>query len=685
MAEGTLDTVPADASGHARRPAARLALLVLVLGMLAVVGIGQWYHEHLVKDEKVRLQTLAEEFGQRLATGTARRAALLQGVRTFVLQELEKGPLQPGLFEDYSRLLQTRADGIRYFALAPQLVVKYVCPLAENRVELGHNLLADPRPEVSTAVTRARHSDAVILSGPIPLPQGGLALIGQVAIRHQDRLWGLALMGIDFPSLLAEAGLEALPPGLRLALRSADGALLFGEPAALTGNPVTSEVELTAAPWTLALAPVDGWDASLRGRRLLLLGGGLLAVFGLALVTYRMLCREEALARQIRQRTTALDDELEYRRRSEQDLQRQQRTLQAFLDALPEAALLIKPDGQVLACNRIVRQRLKLFPEDPGHCNLFEALEPEVARVRKQMVDQVVKTGLPVRFIDERSGRSIANYLHPVSRESGEVRQLAHIGIDITERVELERRLRQMQKMESLGTLSGGVAHEFNNILTAIVGQTSLLEMKRPDDLALQAQTRQILAAAERGEKLTRALLTFSRRQATHQAVVDLNQLVPPVAAMLEPLLGEKIRLLVTPAEAPLSVRVDSGNIEQILLNLALNARDAMPAGGEIHLTASRVLLDQTFVEAHGGRLSPGYYACLSFEDTGLGMDKEIISRIFEPFFTTKEVGKGTGLGLSLALGMVQQNQGFLTCTSTPGVGTTFDLYFPLIAPGRED
>jgi PAS domain S-box-containing protein len=269
----------------------------------------------------------------------------------------------------------------------------------------------------------------------------------------------------------------------------------------------------------------------------------------------------------------------------------------------------------------------------------------------------------------------------PVKNPQGVITNYIAIKEDITERRSLESQLRQSQKMEAIGTLAGGVAHDFNNILTAIIGFSSLLEIKMAKDDPLQHNVVQILAAADRAAKLTRSLLAFSRNQQIEAKVVDLNDIVVGLEKMLHRLIREDIDLKLVPAGEPLSVLVDAGQIEQVLINLVTNARDAMPDGGSLSIAIGRTALDEAFRSSHGYG-DPGEYALLVVADNGAGMEEGIRSRVFDPFFTTKEVGKGTGLGLSVCYGIVKQHGGYINCYSEPGSGTTFRIYLPLV-PGE--
>jgi hypothetical protein len=247
-----------------------------------------------------------------------------------------------------------------------------------------------------------------------------------------------------------------------------------------------------------------------------------------------------------------------------------------------------------------------------------------------------------------------------------------------TEQALLEEQLRQSQKMEAVGQLAGGVAHDFNNILTAIYGHCSVLQMKMGTDAPFRRDIDQIYAAAERAANLTRSLLAFSRKQIMNPKKINLNEIVMNVGKMLTRIIGEDIQLKAVCTGKPLRVFADSGQIEQVLMNLAANARDAMTKGGILTIETAVQEIDESFIHAYGYG-EAGKYVVLSVSDTGKGMDAETSKKIFEPFFTTKEVGKGTGLGLSIVYGVIKQHNGYINVYSKPEEGTTFRIYLPQV------
>ena len=247
---------------------------------------------------------------------------------------------------------------------------------------------------------------------------------------------------------------------------------------------------------------------------------------------------------------------------------------------------------------------------------------------------------------------------------------------DITDRRNLEAQLRQSQRMESIGQLAAGVAHDFNNILTIIKGHTDLLLTKGSGVTELGEPLKKISSAADRAADLTRQLLTFSRRQVMQQQPLDLNEVLRKVISLLERTLGEDIALILECGEKLPSIYADAGMVEQIVMNLAINARDAMPRGGRLLIRTSLVDVDAPYVQRNP-EASVGRFVCLSVADTGVGMDGKVLARIFDPFFTTKEIGKGTGLGLATVYGITRLHRGWIEVSSQPGLGSEFRVFLP--------
>ena len=349
------------------------------------------------------------------------------------------------------------------------------------------------------------------------------------------------------------------------------------------------------------------------------------------------------------------------RTRTEAELQK----LAAFAQLNPNPALELTSDGTITYFNDTA---LKLaLSVNENHPRAI--LPPNIGRIVKSCLDQGTSR---VDHEMKLDGRTLSWSFHPVPAS-----RVVHCYVeDITERLSLESQLRQAQKMESIGQLAAGVAHDFNNMLTIIQGHAGML-MAKPD-IARQAMdsAQAVFFAAERAAGLTRQLLMFSRKNVMQIKPLDLREIVTNLSKMLRRLLGETVTLDFTPPpEFPL-VNGDSGMIEQVIMNLCVNARDAMDRGGTLAISLAAINVAEDYVQAHP-EARPGAHVCLRVTDTGCGMDTYLIGRIFEPFFTTKEVGKGTGLGLATVYGIVKQHEGWVEVTSKPGFGTTFEVFFP--------
>jgi len=249
---------------------------------------------------------------------------------------------------------------------------------------------------------------------------------------------------------------------------------------------------------------------------------------------------------------------------------------------------------------------------------------------------------------------------------------------DITERKRLEEQLRHAAKMEAIGGLAGGIAHDFNNLLTAVIGYSNLLMERMPKEGFHHEKLTQICRAAERAAGLTHQLLAFSRKQVLDVRVLDLNEVIAGMEEMLRRLIGEDIDLAIAYSPSLGKVKADPGQIEQMLMNMVINSRHAMPAGGKLTIETADSFLDRNYARTHT-EVEPGWYAMFAVSDTGHGMDAKTISRIFDPFFTTKDKGVGTGLGLSTVYGIIKQHHGHVTVYSEVNRGSTFKVYLPRV------
>jgi len=346
---------------------------------------------------------------------------------------------------------------------------------------------------------------------------------------------------------------------------------------------------------------------------------------------------------------------------------------------------MLDRNGRVVSWNSGAR-RIKGYEDDEIIGRHFECFYSPDDRAAGIPAAGLRKAALEGRFETEGwrlrkdGSRFWANVIIDAIRSDGELVGYAKVTRDITERRDAEARLRQAQKMEAVGQFTGGAAHDFNNLLMAILGSLEILRKRLPNDQRLLALLDNAVMGAKRGSSLTQRMLAFARRQELKKEAVDLASLVHDMMEMLERSLGPAINI---ETQFPLELvraRTDASQLETALLNLAVNARDAMPDGGTLSISAALKRIES----GHPTILPPGQYACLSVSDTGLGMDEATLARASEPFFTTKGVGKGTGLGLSMVDGLVGQSGGKLIARSEPGRGTTIELWFPIAAEGMK-
>ncbi|MGH7529535.1 MAG: response regulator [Gemmatimonadales bacterium] len=364
-------------------------------------------------------------------------------------------------------------------------------------------------------------------------------------------------------------------------------------------------------------------------------------------------------------------------------LRRHERLLREIIDANPNLIFVKDWNGRFVLANQAVAAIYGTTPDLlMGKTDADFNPNPEEVEHFLRHDRDVMASGRP-RFIAEEplttpassETRWFQTIKVPLRLPEDNVPQVLGVATEITERKRLEEQLLQAQKMEAVGQLAGGVAHDFNNILTAIVGYADLLAVDLPGD-RYQEDLDEIRKAARRAAALTRQLLAFSRKQVLEPRVIDVNSLVQNIDKMLRSLIVENIelRLGLAPNLAP--VRADPTQLEQVIMNLAINARDAMPDGGTLTIETDNVTLDEDYA-AHHVSVVPGEYVMLAVSDTGCGMNEETRARIFEPFFTTKPAGRGTGLGLSTVYGIVKQSGGNIWLYSEPGKGTTFKVYLP--------
>ncbi len=368
------------------------------------------------------------------------------------------------------------------------------------------------------------------------------------------------------------------------------------------------------------------------------------------------------------------------RRRAEEELRESEQRYRRIIETTNEGVCIIDVQSMISFVNTRMAGLLGYTPDELLGKSIFDFLYEESKQTVVQSLgggDASLSGQVEARF-RRKDGADVWVIIDssPIMDTSGRREGTLAMALDVTARKRLEDQLRQSQKMEAIGSLAGGVAHDFNNLLSVILSYTTLLlEGLNPGD-PMGGDLKEVKGAAERAADLTRQLLAFSRRQVLELRILDLNQILGGMEKMLRRLLVEDVELSMLTSHRLGKVRADAGQIEQIVMNLVVNARDAMPRGGKISIETGNAELDVAYAALHLG-VKPGSYVFLAVTDTGIGMDAATQARIFEPFFTTKETGKGTGLGLATVFGIVQQSGGHIWLYSEPGKGTTFKIYLP--------
>lgn len=362
---------------------------------------------------------------------------------------------------------------------------------------------------------------------------------------------------------------------------------------------------------------------------------------------------------------------------SEDALKKSELRNKALIDAIPDAIILLNKEG-VLLDYKAAHDVSTLAPahQFPGG-HLHDIMPDDIALQVLSHIDKALQSGETQRF-DYKLPSPDNGFRHYEARlvRTAEDEVLAIVR-DITEHRKQEEHLLHHQKMEALGTMTDRIAHEFNNIMTAIMGCGELLQDMTERDSPIRNYIDMIVASAQRAAGITKGMLAYTRKQAIHVEPLDINEILRTTEAFLRSLLSKSVQLKMLTSQDPLTVLADRGQLEQVLMNLSTNAMDAMPEEGTLTISSMKTEFEKEYVEQQT-RIPPGAYSKISVTDTGVGIDKETQARIFDPFFTTKDVGKGTGLGLSIVYGIIRKHNGYASVSSELHKGTTFSIYLPL-------
>jgi two-component system cell cycle sensor histidine kinase/response regulator CckA len=639
-----------------RRGVARIRPLypALAVGLLAVLVsvLGARWTLQLREDlRRERVSREVNSVGTALESVIAHRMAVLHGLASFL--SLQWGtPDLPSRFASFVDGLMAGTPGIRTMQYVRDGVIQHTWPFEGNAEALGQNLADDSRVEIAEDFRLTLASRSIIISGPLELFQGGVGIVGRLAVRdHRDSVVAVAGIVVEFETLINESGLTRSAEALAVRLVNHSDSVLWssGRPDGDFIDPARASVSLPDRTWLVEAVPIGGWgpgEASWLRTYWTVAGSGIILVSLLAwLVQAWLHARINA-------------SHLEELRRAED-------TFQKLFHLVPDGVVVSRAaDGVVLEvnsayCRMVQRPREELIGKSIPELGVWGSLEEREIALHTLATERVLSE-FPylLRRSDGTDREAILSAR--VVELHGETCHLAVVR-DVHDRVRLERRLAQGQRLEAVGRLAGGIAHDFNNLITGIRGYADLLLDTLPADDPRRNDLGEILRASSRAADLTRQLLTFARRQVVTPRLVDLNQIVTEVEPMLRRLSGEKCQLVTRLAPQTVPVVVDPAQFEQVLTNLTVNARDAMKDGGTIEL----------------GTAVEGDCAVLSVEDTGVGIPAGALPHIFEPFYTTKPDGQGTGLGLATVYGIVEQAEGRIDVRSEVGQGTVFRILLP--------
>ncbi|HET9134000.1 MAG TPA: ATP-binding protein [Gemmatimonadales bacterium] len=629
-----------------------VAAVVFVVSLAAAVVVDHWSARNARRIAEGNVVTELSPYRANLQNAINQRMALLQGVAAYLKTHWDDPALDQG-FDRYSaQIAQGNPVGVRSIQYVVDGRIRHTWPRAGNEAAMGRDLLNDPRPEISGDLRRAMEQPGIVLSGPTALYQGGRGLIGRLAVPlPMGSPSVVAAVVLDLPAVLVDARLNEMA-GIDWILVDHRGERVDGSRAdrsTFAGAPGLS-IRLPDREWRLVAVPIGGWSVPVTQQQWPVRATLGVVVALLTLLAWALTAWQDA----------RLDVErTETRRRADEKFQ-------LLFNLVPDGVVVVRDaDGMIIECNQAYaeimrRPRQALVGQrmmDAGLWASGDERSAALANLRSSGSVHDLRFGIGLPDGSRREGMVTATRV----TLDGEPCYLAIVR-DVHDRLALERRLTEGQRLEAVGRLAGGIAHDFNNLVTGIGGYAALALEGMPTDDPGRADLIEIQRASGRAADLTRQLLTFARRQVVAPRLVDLNVLVREAQAFLQRLIGDGVGLVIETASTPVAVMLDPTQFEQVLTNLAVNARDAMPGGGMLTIVIGREDRE----------------ALLDVRDTGTGIPSEAIPHLFEPFYTTKPQGQGTGLGLATVYGIVQQAGGRVEVSSALGQGTTFRIRLPV-------
>lgn len=647
------------------------------MALAGVVSIGgallvdATLREHRISMERERVARVAGPTAEALRAAVERRVALLEGLRSFVNSRTSRAVLDDE-FQVYAQGLIASATGVRALQMVEDGRIVATWPIAGNEAALGYDLLSDPRPVMSGDLRRALESNRVVITGPIKLVQGGEGLLVRERLAPRPGFPQLVAIILDVPEVVRDAGLPDPRTGLKLEVRDRAGLWFGGDPEGSAVEPETLSVRVPDGNWTVLAAPADGWGAAIAPQMAGTRGAAVSVIAALLLLGYLLGERVDRAAREAQDSRAQLGVALRAARMGtwEWEITRDQLR---WSDGA--AQVLGRPRAEVDGTGTDFISHVHAEDRDFVLRCLQEVLASD--RLDYLLEYRVNNVGDAERWVFAMGEIERAT--------NGRAVRARGVISDSTGRRALEARVRHTERLETMGTLAGGVAHDFNNLLTAMISFAELAvdELTAAGDapavVSAREDLQELLAVAARASALTGQILAFSRRANTvAPGALDAAQVVRELAPMLRRILGTHISLEVEIAEGPQVIWMDSGQLTQVLLNLITNARDATTGSGRVIIRVAPVGAAIAAEER-----VPADWVRVEVEDTGRGMDAATQERIFEPYFTTKESAQGTGLGLAVLMGALKSAGGEIRVKSEVGRGSRFRIMLPPSEPPR--
>jgi PAS domain S-box-containing protein len=662
-----------------------LPVLIALMAMAATLLIGRALRVREQAETKKTVTLVAQNVKSRILAGIQTRILPLERMATRWSIREEPHELEWESDANLFYSAYTAYDSIQW--VDPSYNVRWAVPLRQDWTAYSNNLVR--RESAQTTFEEARKHRFSAGSRTMPLSEGGRGFLIAVPISSKGNFAGFIVGTFRAQELLSLLLDEYLPHDYWILVCDAGEQIYKRSNATIPERPnivIETPVSLLGMSWTVRVGPTAaGLSASKSNLpiTIYLTGAAMSVLLSLTTLLGQTAHRR---AKTLEHVNTELERQVTQRKEWAEALRQAKERLEAVIQTSPLAIIALDPKGLITSWNPTAERMWGWKEGDVVQRRLPAPAEGQPNDARTLLEGATggeALAGVEGR-LQTRDGFwvEVAIWTAKLREPTGAISGLLAVLADISEQKRLQERLRDSQKMELIGRLAGGIAHDFNNLLTVINGYSNLLLESLPSVDPLRKNAEEILQAGNRAAALTSQLLAFSRRQPIQPIVLDLNHLVTNISTMLGRLIGEHIQLKIL-LDCDLGpVNADPSQIEQVLINLVTNARDAMQSGGILTIETANSEIDE--LQGCQQEIRPGPYVRLAVSDTGAGMDPEIRRHVFEPFFTTKKRGKGTGLGLSSVYGSVKQNHGSIVVASEPGRGTAFSIYLPRLLPAHE-